>query len=170
MIRSLITISTILLYSQVFSQTQLSENTLTLAENNNSPKANLQSIKWLEGHWKGEAFGGIAEEIWSPPLGGSMMCVFRLVVDSKVKFYEIVTIVEENESLVLRLKHFHADLKGWEEKDVTIDFPLVKATNGKMYFDGFTIEQISDDEINMYVMVGEKEKIEEVKFNYHRVN
>jgi hypothetical protein len=151
------------------AQSKLSENTFTLDEGSKSPPASLNSISWLEGHWRGEAFGGIVEEIWSPPLGGSMMCSFKLVVDDKVKFYEIVTIVEENETLILRLKHFHPDLKGWEEKDETVDFPLVKVGEKKVYFDGFTIEQISEDEINIFVMIGDKDNIQEAKFNYHRV-
>ncbi len=153
----------------LFSQSKLSDNTLTLNENSSSPQANLKSVVWLEGHWRGEAFGGIAEEIWSPPLCGSMMCAFKLVVDKKVKFYELVTIVEESGSLILRLKHFHGDLKGWEEKNETVDFPLVKVEESRVYFDGFTIERISDNEINMYVMIGDDDKIEEIKFNYKKV-
>ena len=134
-----------------------------------SPKANLDDISWIEGHWIGEAFGGITEEIWSPPLGGSMMCVFRLIVNDQVNFYEICTLVEENETLILRLKHFHSDLKGWEEKNETVDFKLVKVTPDKVFFDGFTFERISENEINLYVVIDNQDKKTETKFNYHRV-
>ncbi len=134
-----------------------------------SPTATLQDISWIQGHWKGEAFGGIVEEIWTPPLGGSMMCAFKLVVDEEVRFYEIVTISEEENSLILRLKHFHKDLKGWEEKDETVDFPLVKVTPEKMFFDGFTFERISDNEMNIYVIIGDEGKEQEAKFNYKKV-
>ena len=110
------------------------------------------------------------EEVWSPPLGGSMMCVFKLVVENEVRFYEIVTISEEHATLILRLKHFHADLKGWEEKDETVDFPLVKTETNRAYFDGFTFEKISEDEMNIYVMIGEKDgKMQEMKFPYKLV-
>ena len=61
-----------------------------------SPKGSINEVAWIAGHWQGKAFGGIVEETWSPPLGGSMMCVFKLVVESEVRFYEIVTISEEN--------------------------------------------------------------------------
>lgn len=134
-----------------------------------SPHANLNEVAWIEGHWKGEAFGGIAEEIWSPPLGGSMMGVFRLVSNNKVNFYEICTITQENETLLLRLKHFHSNLKGWEEKDETVDFKLVKSTPQKVFFDGFTFEQISENEINIYVVIENRREKTETKFNYHRV-
>lgn len=154
----------------IFTTITLSQNkTLQLSENQKSPKANLEVIKWLAGHWRGEAFGGIVEEIWTPPFGGSMMGAFKLVVDNKVQFYEIETIQEIDSTLILQLKHFHSDLRGWEEKDETVDFKLVKVTPNKVYFEGFTIEKISKDEINMYVNIGDKKgEIEEVKFNYKR--
>lgn len=70
----------------------------------------------MEGHWKGEAFEGITEEIWTPPLGGSMLFSFKLVVEDKVVFYELGHIRQLGETLVFELKHFNDDLKGWEEK------------------------------------------------------
>ncbi len=51
---------------------------MSFTEGGNSPEATLEDVSWIAGHWKGEAFGGIAEEIWSPPLGDSMMFVFKL--------------------------------------------------------------------------------------------
>lgn len=144
-------------------------NTMSLKEGETSPSADLSVVEWVAGAWRGEAFGGITEEVWTPPLGGSMMCVFKLVVNDQVRFYEIVTISEENETLILRLKHFNANLTGWEEKNVTVDFKLVKVSENKVFFDGFTFEKISDDEINIYVVVDNKGKRSEVKFNYHRV-
>jgi hypothetical protein len=134
-----------------------------------SPDSNLTNIEWLTGHWKGEAFGGIAEEIWSPPMNGSMMFSFRLVADGAVSFYEFGHILETEGTLILQLKHFDENLMGWEEKSETIDFKLVKAEENRFYFDDFTIERISDNEINMYVEVGEEDGSSmEVKFNYHR--
>ncbi|MEP4535528.1 MAG: DUF6265 family protein [Cyclobacteriaceae bacterium] len=100
--------------------------------------------------------------------GGSMMGAFKLVVDDEVVFYELETICEQEGTLILRLKHFNSDLTGWEEKDRTVDFKLVKVTNDKVYFEGFTIERISPDEINMYVVIDEGDGQEEVKFNYKR--
>jgi len=145
-------------------------NTLDLDESATSPGATLSGISWLAGHWRGEAFGGITEEIWTPPLGNSMMSAFKVVIDGKIKFYEFVTILEENGSLVLRLKHFHADMKGWEEKDVTQDFRLVKATPNRIYFQSFTIERVSNNEMNMYVVIGKDGDRDEMKFNYRRVS
>lgn len=147
------------------------QNTKAFTENTVVPKATLANVSWIAGHWKGDAFGGIAEEIWSPPLGDSMMFVFKLVSDGKVSFYEIGHIQEVNETLVLQLKHFHGDLKGWETKDETVDFKLVAIKDNRIYFDRFTIEKISATEINMYVVIGSEDGTsEEVKFNYKRQN
>ncbi|WP_341206125.1 DUF6265 family protein [uncultured Psychrosphaera sp.] len=144
-------------------------NVLQLAPNQSSPAANLNAVKWMAGHWRGEAFGGITEEVWSAPLGGSMMGAFKLVVDNQISFYEIETISELNGSLIFQLKHFAKDLKGWEEKDDTIDFPLVKVTPNKVYFNGLTLERVNNDEINIYVVIEDDGVKTEQKFNYKKV-
>ena len=73
-------------------------------------------------------------------------------------------------TLLLQLKHFHRSLKGWEEKDETVDFKLVKIEENRVYFDDFTFEKISGDEMNLYVMIGAKDgSTKEVKFNYKRL-
>lgn len=150
-----------------FSQ---SKNTLKYSDSIPPVKASLQDIFWIEGHWRGEAFDGIAEEIWSPPLGDSMMFSFKLVNENKVTFYELGIIREIQETLILQLKHFHGDMKGWEEKDETEDFKLVKIEKNKIFFDELTYEKISANEINAYVVIEQKDGTnEEMKFNYKRV-
>ncbi len=144
---------------------------MSFTEGDKSPEATLEDVSWIAGHWKGEAFGGIAEEIWSPPLGDSMMFVFKLVAEGKVQFYEVGHIQQTGKTLLLQLKHFHGSLKGWEEKDETVDFKLVQIDSNRVYFDGFTIEKISGNEINMYVVVDEEDgTAKEVKFNYKKEN
>ena len=146
------------------------QNTLSLIDGQSSPEASIEDVSWIAGHWKGEAFGGTTEEIWSPPMGDAMMCVFRLVKDDQANFYEIETITEENETLILRLKHFGANLKGWEEKDETVDFPLVKLEQYKAFFDGLTFERISEQEMNVYVVIQQKDGTQnEMKFPYRLV-
>ncbi|WP_179334450.1 DUF6265 family protein [Winogradskyella costae] len=128
----------------------------------------LENIKWIAGIWHGEAFGGITEEIWSEPSGGSMMATFKLINDEKVTFYEIEVIREIENSLILQLKHFGSDLKGWETKDETVDFPLIAITENKVIFEGMSFEKISDNEMNIYVDIEDKGKTETVKFNYKK--
>lgn len=150
-----------------FSLSAFSQKTMSLGDKN-SPKATLSDVAWIAGSWEGNAFGGQVQEVWSPPLGDSMMCAFKLVVDGKVEFYELCQIREENGSLVLRLKHFNGDLSAWEEKDETVDFKLIKMEKNTAYFDGFTVEKVSKDKINMHVMIGEDGEKSEMTFNYSR--
>ena len=145
------------------------QNTLSFDENTRSPKASIQDFAWIAGHWKGEAFGGTVEEMWAPPLGESMMGSFKLVNEGKTSFYEIEVLREIDDTVILQLKHFHGDLKGWEEKDETVDFRLVKLEENRAYFDGFTFHKISEDELIMYVVVSDSGKNQEVKFHYRRV-
>lgn len=145
-----------------FSITIYSQNTLKLDNSKGSPKANLEQVSWISGYWVGEAMGGQTEEVWTDPLGDSMMGSFKIVVNGEVRFYELCTISEVNESLVLRIKHFNNNLTGWEEKDKTIDFPLVKIENNKAFFDDLTFEKINDNELNIYVVIDGKEEV----FNY----
>ncbi len=126
----------------------------------------LENIAWISGTWHGEAFGGKTEEIWSEPSGGSMMATFKLVADGKVQFYEIEIIREVENSLVLQLKHFNNDLKGWETKDETVDFPLKYITETEAVFEGMSFEKISDNKMNIYVDIKDNGNVETVKFSY----
>ncbi|MEW7289216.1 DUF6265 family protein [Aquimarina sp. 2304DJ70-9] len=159
----------ILISVQVTIAQEQTSNTIKFSDDMTTPKATLQDVSWISGYWRGEAFGGITEEIWSDPLGNSMMFSFKLVVDNTVKFYEVGGITENNNTLLLQLKHFHGDFKGWEEKEETVDFKLVKIEKNRVFFDQMTFEKISDNEMNVYVVIGKKDgSNDEVKFNYKR--
>ena len=84
-----------------------------------------------------------------------MVGYFRFVKDNKVVFYEIVTIVETNGTLAMRLKHFHADLKGWEEKDDMQEFKLVAVEGQTAYFDGLSMRRDGD---TLYSAVQDQEQ------------
>ncbi|WP_299556166.1 DUF6265 family protein [Seonamhaeicola sp.] len=127
----------------------------------------LENIAWISGNWKGEAFGGITEENWSEPSGGSMMATFKLIHNNNVSFYEIEIIRQLENTLILQLKHFHNDLKGWETKDETVDFPLKYITKNKVVFEGMTFEKVNDNEMNVFVDMHEKDgTVNTIKFNY----
>ena len=129
----------------------------------------LENMEWLSGNWKGEALGGVVEENWSKPSGGSMMATFKLIKDEKVVFYEIEIIREVENTLVLQLKHFNNDLKGWEAKDDTVDFPLKEITANKIIFHGMSFEKLSDSEMIVSVDMRQKDgSIETLTFNYSK--
>ena len=142
------------------------QNTLHYNDEKGSAKATLQDIEWLAGNWKGEAFGGTFEENWSEASGGSMMFNFKLVAKGKVVFYELGHIVEKDNTLLYQIKHFDPSLKGWEEKDKSEDFRFIKKEKNRMYFDNFTFEKVSDNEVNVYAYFEKSKK--EVVFNFKK--
>jgi len=128
----------------------------------------LENISWIAGTWYGEAFGGQVEEIWSEPSAGTMMATFKFINEGRVSFYEIEIIREVENTLMLQLKHFRPDLKGWENKNATVDFPLIEITENKAVFEGMTFEKISNTEMNVYVDIEENGKVETVTFSYKK--
>lgn len=143
-----------------------SQNTLIYNNKEAETKAKLQDVEWISGTWRGEAMGGICEEFWDKPSANTMLFCFKFIKNDQVLFYELGHIKEIEQSLVLELKHFDADLKGWEKQDEKQSFPLVKIDKNRIYFDQFTFEKISDNEMNIYVVFEESGK--EMKFNYRR--
>jgi hypothetical protein len=98
-----------------------------------------------------------------------MMATFKLIINGNVSFYEIEIIREVENTLILQLKHFNNDLKGWETKDETVDFPLKEITKNRIVFEGMSFEKVSENEMNVYVDIKQKDgSIETVKFNYKK--
>lgn len=155
-----------LLFVLCFTTFCFAQNTLHYNDEKGSEKASLKDIQWLEGNWKGEAFGGTYEENWSKPSGGSMLFSFKLVVDGKVVFYELGHIIEKENTLLYQIKHFDSNLKGWEEKDKSEDFKFIKKEGNRMYFDKFTFEYISKNEVRLYAYFEDSK--EEVIFNFKK--
>lgn len=154
----------------VAAQSPLTANTLQSEAGAVRPDARIEDVAWIEGHWRGSAFGGTSEEIWSPPMAGSMMGVYRSIEDGAVRFYEILQLVPDGNSLTLRLKHFDADLTGWEERDEVRTFPLLQIEPGKAWFEGMTFERVSADEIVIHLAIRRDDgSHQEVEFRYQRV-
>jgi len=129
----------------------------------------VEDMAWIAGHWKGEAMGGKFEETWNAPMAGEMIGMFKLTSEDKVKFYEIMTIVPERKSFVLRLKHFAPGLIGWEEKDKSVEFPLLTVTSDEIRFDGLTFTKVDKDAMTIEVLVGDDgDKKKRIEFKCRR--
>ena len=122
----------------------LTANTLTRSDDATPPAARIEQMAWLAGGWEGGGLEGWAEEIWSRPLAGAMMGMFRLTKEDRPQFFELLCIAEESGSLLLRIKHFHADLKGWEDRDQAMEFPLLALRQQEACFDGLTLRRRGD--------------------------
>lgn len=151
------------------AEEKLTANTLTLGAGQKSAPARIEDMAWYAGQWCGSGLAGLNEEIWSTPRAGVMMGMYRLIKDGKPVFYELLTMLEENGSLVIRLKHFHPDLKGWEERDESEELAFVARRDGRIYFDGMTFERSGPDAVTVYLAIEHKDgKVTEESFRYTR--
>jgi hypothetical protein len=141
----------------VSSQVKNTENTLKLADGAKSPSASIKDIAWLAGNWSGTGLGGVSDETWGTPNNGVMVGTYRLVVNNKPVFYEMMWLIEQEDSLILRLKHFSPELVGWEEKDKTVDFRFVNKTGNRMNFNGLTYEKTSKSKLTIYLALRQKD-------------
>lgn len=142
------------------AQTANSENTLKLDEGASRPAARIADLAWLAGYWRGPGLGAECEEIWSLPAGDRMQGIFTLGQEGKLTFSEAMTLVEEEGSLVLKVKHFTPEFVGWEEKDGFVSFPLVRLGENEAYFRGLTFRRKGAELLIYIVLKSGDEKTE----------
>ncbi|MFN2443592.1 MAG: DUF6265 family protein [Thermoanaerobaculia bacterium] len=159
----------VLLPSLGSAQEALTEHTLKLAEGASAASVDLDELAWLAGRWTGEGLGGWVEEVWNPPAGGAITGTFRLLRDGKPLFYEFYVLADHGEGLTLRLKHFNADMTGWEEKEKYVEFPFIGVIDGVLHFRGLAYQRDSDDRMTIYLALTTKEGMREEVFRLKRV-
>lgn len=162
---ALLTIASVCPVARTVGQEQKSSNTWAIAEGESPAAATIEDLSWIAGAWRGEAMGGKFEESWSKPTGGTMMGMFKHFTGDGVTFYELLTIVPKDGSLVLRLKHFSKELKGWEEKEEVVEKRLVSVSNKRACFEGLTFHKIGPQDMSIYVLVSDEGgKAQEIQF------
>jgi hypothetical protein len=136
-----------------------------------APTARIGDLAWLAGQWTGEGLGGEILDSYSPPAAGQIVGHFRLIKNGAIAFYEIAAIAEVEGSLEMHVKHFNADLTGWEEKAEVQHFPLVAMEKDAWYFDGLTIRRTGADSMITTVLVkGKDGTSSEIPFHYRRTH
>ena len=152
------------------AQESNTSHTKRLGKDGKSAPATLADVKWLVGNWKGEGLGQQATESWAPAAAGNMLGTFRLInKKNRLVFSEFFILQEVNKSLVLRLKHFDADFKGWEEKDKYVEFKLIKVEGRTAWFDGLTYQIDEHGKLHAWVAMKTKNGFKEVEFVFSRV-
>lgn len=147
----------------------LTANTLRYDASAKPAGARIEIMAWFAGSWRGEGLGGLTEEIWSAPEGGRMMGMYRLLKGGKPVFYEFLVLEEDAGNLFFRLKHFHPDLKSWEAQDEREEFGFIAQKGNRYYFDGMTLEKVSNDAVTIYLAIEERGgKPREEVFHYRR--
>jgi len=123
----------------------------------------------LVGAWTGTAFGQQFEEVWNAPSAGTMVGMYKQFAGDSVSFYELCLLTEESGTLVLKVKHFHADFSAWEDKAETVDFPLVAVADDELHFAGLSFYRRSDDLLDAYILIGDRDgNVSEQHFVYRR--
>ena len=77
-------------------------------------------------------------------------------------------IIEEEDSLALRVKHFAADFVAWEEKPDYISFPLVRVDPDAVHFSGLSFYRTGADSIDGYIVMRSASGVREEKLEYQR--
>jgi hypothetical protein len=129
-----------------------------------SEEFNIDNYQWLVGHWVGDGFGGVSEEIWAPAVDGVMMGMYRNVQNGKVSFYEFINLSKEG----MRLKHFKSDLVAWEDKEEMVKFELLDYDDDTLVFDALKIYKVDDDNIKMELRLNNKGEISMETFQFAR--
>ncbi len=131
----------------------------------NEKDFDINNYTWLAGHWTGDGFGGVSDEVWSMPADGVMMGMYRNIQDGKVVFYEFITLDESG----MKLKHFEPDMQAWEEKADFVHFEMIEATPSKLSFKGLTFELKSKNEMEIALKMKRNGKVETEVFKMKRV-
>ena len=148
---------------------QSDSNVRRLAKGETPQSARASDMDWLAGRWRGSGLGGECEEVWMPAAAGSMVGAFRLIKEDEVQFYEFLTIMEVDDSVVLRVKHFDNTMVGWEERSESVDFPLVAWSEGEAFFSGLTIRR-QEDRLEMFLAMRNSDgKSWEERFSFERM-
>lgn len=138
--------------------------------------ATLADLAWLEGQWAGTGIGGNpAGETFSYAGEGQMVGHFwQADGEGGIQFYELITVTPDGDSLLMRLKHFTADLTGWEEKpgDTALEFPLRERSDTRWVFGPVTFTRPSADRLDVSVRMRPRDDgtAQSLEFTYSRVS
>ena len=103
--------------------------------------AKIADVSFLAGRWQGKMGknkDNHVEEVWSSPSGNNVVGMFRwLKADGTPSVFELLTIQEEEGTLVLRLRHQTATGATWEEKDTTVTMRLAEKGENIVLFTSY---------------------------------
>lgn len=153
------------------------QETRVAPEGHTPPRADIGQVAWLVGRWTGEGVGGApAHESWLPPVGGTMVGTFvQENADGTIMFTEHMYLMEEEGSLVVKLKHFEPDLTGWEDKEGMVTFRLLSAEPCAAYFQALTYRCTTAEEGEGGLVVAVRMKsdgpdFQELGFSFRRMS
>lgn len=138
--------------------------------------AKISDVAWISGTWLSKKGEGRLEEVWSEPRGDSMMGMFRWIKKGEVWIYELMTIREEEGTLVFRFRHFGNDMMTWEPKTEPLTYRLKMLGVRKVVFENpesdshrrYEISRPDDNTLAVRVGAYRNGKIGYSEFQYKR--
>jgi lactoylglutathione lyase len=97
-------------------------------------KFTIEQLGWLAGTWKSSLRTSELREMWSQPQSGAMMGMFQWPRDGKSWLWEFMTLEQEEEGIIFRLRHFDPKLTPWE-KEGPLMYPLAKLNGQEAIFE-----------------------------------
>lgn len=135
-----------------------------------APRIELSDLKWLEGCWEGAGFGNRVGECWMSAPDGRLTGMFQIIdADGQQTLSEIFVLDEFEEGPAIRLKHFYADLTGWEDKDEFVVFPLRETGADFARFDGLAYSRTGDDRLIVELVVSQGGESSVQRLEFQRV-
>lgn len=94
----------------------------------------IQDLALFIGCWEGTSGDDLIEEHWTSAAYGNMTGMFRWMKNGEVYIYELMALIEKKNEMILYLRHFDKDFKGWEEKEIPLVFQLTETNGTKAVF------------------------------------
>jgi len=142
---------------------------LFLAASAHAATGTVDDMAWLAGHWTGTGLGGHCTETWSPVDNGVMLGTFRLVREGKPVFYEFLAVGMFEGKLAMRLKHFHADITGWEQPEKFVEFKHTKTEGNTIEFEGLRFVREGNEKVTIFLKLrGKDGAVREERFEMQR--
>ena len=96
----------------------------------------IDQLDWMTGRWVIEFDGQYIEETWGPAREDAMVGSLRWARNGSVWLYELMSIEEEDDQLVFRLRHFDRNLKPWKsEAEGPLTYPLQNYGENEVIFE-----------------------------------
>lgn len=125
----------------------------------------LDDLKFLSGHWTGEAFGGTVEEIWSEPSLNAMMGMFRLKYNNADKLYEFLLIENSESGITMKFKHIKSGYMEMEDEPIFLRLIQLKdnfaefAADDKSLIIKYSLVNINNLEIELTSIKAHKTEV-----------
>lgn len=98
------------------------------------PTVTLADLAWLEGTWRGNLGDAVAEIHYMSPEAGVLPSIFRLREGEEVLIIELLTLIEDEDGLVMHIRHFTEDLTPLEEEH-PLTIRMVEGTPDRLLFE-----------------------------------